>query len=29
VFTEVFRVKIGPGGVIQLLFDKVRQNCRG
>jgi hypothetical protein len=29
VFTEVFRVKIGPGGVIQLTFDKIRQNCRG
>jgi hypothetical protein len=29
VFTEVFRVKIGPGGEIQLNFDRVRQHCRG
>jgi hypothetical protein len=29
VFTEVFRVKIGPGGEIKLNFDRIRQNCRG
>ncbi len=29
IFTEVFRIKIGPGGEIQLNFDKIRQNCRG
>ena len=29
VFTEVFRVKLGPGGEIQLNFDRIRQNCRG
>lgn len=29
VLTEVFRVKIGPTGNIQLNFDRIRQNCRG
>ena len=29
VFTEVLRVKLGPGGEVELLFDRLRQSCRG